>query len=86
MDVVIAKDDARAVAQRVYLVQHTEVVGTSIDEVATEPDVGVSRNLCEQSSERLGAALDVADDVKVGIDRILTGWRTGVEVHGCLWR
>ena len=90
VDVVVAENDARAAAERPHLAQYAEVVGASVDQIAAEPDIGVRGNLCEQSGERFGAALNVADDIKIGLGLVLTwvglGTRTVVNVlHRFLW-
>ena len=67
MDVVVTENDACAAAERLHLAQYAEVIRAAVDQVAAEPDIGVRGNLCEQSGERFGAALNVADDVKIGV-------------------
>ena len=65
MPVVVAEDAVRGVAQVAQPAQHAERIGAAIDQVAEHVDPvarGGEADLGEQPVERVGAALDVADE------------------------
>ena len=65
MQIVVAEHDGRGVAQRHDPAQHTEGVGSSVDEVTDEPEPVVCREieLVQQRVELNRASLHVTDGV-----------------------
>lgn len=69
MQVVVAKDRDRAVAERNQVAQRGERLRAAIDDVAGEPERRVSarRGFCQQTLESFSAALDVAEGKRHGV-------------------
>ena len=67
MEIVVAEDGDRRIAQRLHFAQRGERIGSAIDDIADEPQPVLARREADQLEQlaELGvAALDVADRVE----------------------